>query len=124
LKSLEDFNLQQWHQRLFIVSFTITHSSTRYCVLTSSFEEYLFIAFFATVALASNGSSVYTYQNQGAQAFSLALGLNTSNGDIHFNMSAPTTYSWLGFGIGGQMRNSLMFIGYPSSNGTGTHIFA
>ncbi|KAK6005245.1 hypothetical protein QM012_008024 [Aureobasidium pullulans] len=34
-------------------------------------------------------------------------------------MSAPSTYSWFAFGIGGQMKNSLMFIGYPSSNGTG-----
>ncbi|KAI4722485.1 CBD9-like protein [Aureobasidium sp. EXF-10727] len=78
----------------------------------------LLFAFFA-VAFAANGSSTYTYQHQGSNAFSLALGLNTTGNDLYFNMSAPSTYSWFAFGIGGQMKNSLMFIGYPSSNGTG-----
>jgi hypothetical protein len=80
--------------------------------------EALLFAFF-TVAFAANGSSTYTYQHQGSQAFALALGLNTTSNDLHFNMSAPSTYSWFAFGIGGQMKNSLMFIGYPSSNGSG-----
>ncbi|CAD0055294.1 unnamed protein product, partial [Aureobasidium pullulans] len=79
----------------------------------------LLFAFFS-VAFAANGSSTYTYQNQGSQAFSLALGLNTTGNDLHFNMTAPSTYSWFAFGVGSQMRNSRMFIGYPSSNGTAT----
>ncbi|KAI4748400.1 CBD9-like protein [Aureobasidium sp. EXF-12298] len=78
----------------------------------------LCFAFF-TVAFAANGSSTYTYQHQGSQAFALALGLNTTSNDLYFNMSAPSTYSWFAFGIGSQMKNSLMFIGYKSSNGTG-----
>lgn len=80
--------------------------------------EALLFAFF-TVAFAANGSSTYTYQHDGSQAFALALGLNTTGNDLYFNMSAPSTYSWFAFGIGSQMRNSLMFIGYPSSNGSG-----
>ncbi|KEQ72207.1 CBD9-like protein, partial [Aureobasidium namibiae CBS 147.97] len=43
----------------------------------------------------------------------------TTGNDLYFNMSAPSTYSWFAFGIGNQMKNSLMFIGYPSSNGSG-----
>ncbi|CAD0016413.1 unnamed protein product, partial [Aureobasidium pullulans] len=78
----------------------------------------LLFAFFS-VAFAANGSSTYTYQDQGSQAFSLALGLNTTGNDLHFNMTAPSTYSWFAFGVGSQMRNSMMFIGYPSANGTG-----
>lgn len=79
----------------------------------------LFLLALCAIASASNGSTTYTYQNQGSQAFSLALGLNTTSNDIHFNMSALSTYSWFAFGIGGQMKNALMFVGYPSSNGTG-----
>jgi hypothetical protein len=82
------------------------------------FPEAVLYAFFS-VAFAANGSSTYTYQHQGSQAFALALGLNTTSNDLHFNMSAPSTYSWFAFGIGNQMKNSLMFIGYPSSNGSG-----
>jgi len=74
---------------------------------------------FFSVAFAANGSSTYTYQQKGNQAFALALGLNTTSNDLYFNMSAPSTYSWFAFGIGSQMKNSLMFIGYPSSNGSG-----
>ncbi|KAI5235959.1 CBD9-like protein [Aureobasidium subglaciale] len=81
------------------------------------YQALLFTLF--SVAFAANGSSTYTYQNSGSQAFALALGLNTTSNDLHFNMSAPSTYSWFAFGTGNQMRNSLMFIGYPSSNGSG-----
>ncbi|KAI4737111.1 CBD9-like protein [Aureobasidium sp. EXF-12298] len=81
----------------------------------------LLFAFFA-VAFAGNGTSTYTYQHQGSTAFHLDLGLNTTGNDLYFNMSAPSTYSWLAFGIGGQMKNSFMFIGYPSSNGSGKEI--
>lgn len=84
----------------------------------SVWYQTLLFAFFS-VAFAANGSSTYTYQNQGSQAFSLALGLNTTGNDLHFNMTAPSTYSWFAFGVGSQMRNSMMFIGYPSANGTG-----
>ncbi|THW33188.1 CBD9-like protein, partial [Aureobasidium pullulans] len=86
--------------------------------ITDDLSETLLFAFFS-VAFAANGSSTYTYQNQGSQAFSLALGLNTTGNDLHFNMTAPSTYSWFAFGVGSQMKNSMMFIGYPSSNGTG-----
>ena len=45
-----------------------------------------------------------------------------ANGDVYFHMSGPVKYSWLGVGIGNEMRDSFMIIAYPSSNGLNTTI--
>ncbi|CZT17153.1 related to cellobiose dehydrogenase [Ramularia collo-cygni] len=42
---------------------------------------------------------------------------SSGSGDIYFQISAPTTYSWVALGQGSGMRGSNMFVMYTSSNG-------
>lgn len=42
------------------------------------------------------------------------------SGNIFLSLSAPTTYSWVGLGIGSSMTNSDMFIMYTNGNGNVT----
>jgi hypothetical protein len=80
----------------------------------------LLILIASCISVKAGNASTYTYQPSGTeQPFSLALALNTTSNDIFFNMTAPSEYSWFSFGIGSQMKGALMFIGYPSSNGSG-----
>ena len=57
-----------------------------------------------------------TFQADGVTQY--VLGINAvANGDIFFHMSGPVTHSWLGVGIGNEMKDSFMLLAYPSSNG-------
>lgn len=40
-------------------------------------------------------------------------------GDVYIYLTSPA-YSWVGFGFGEGMKDSLMFIVYPSENGKST----
>ncbi|KAK5130581.1 hypothetical protein LTR08_001900 [Meristemomyces frigidus] len=46
---------------------------------------------------------------------------STSNttADLYLYMSAPSVYQWMGVGIGRSMGDAVMWIAYPSQNGTG-----
>ncbi|KAF1931202.1 iron reductase domain protein [Didymella exigua CBS 183.55] len=44
----------------------------------------------------------------------------SGSGDIYLSLSAPTTYTWVGLGIGSSMTNSDMFIMYTDGNGNVT----
>ena len=39
--------------------------------------------------------------------------------DLFFSMSAPAGQGWIAFGFGSQMAGALIFLAYPSANGTG-----
>ncbi|KAJ8116203.1 hypothetical protein OPT61_g2317 [Boeremia exigua] len=43
-----------------------------------------------------------------------------NNGDIFLSLSAPTTYSWIGLGLGASMMSSDVFIMYTDGNGNVT----
>ena len=40
------------------------------------------------------------------------------SGDIYFQISGPTTMSWIGFGQGSQMKGSNIFMIYANADGT------
>jgi len=55
--------------------------------------------------------------------FKLNIPQNTAssgNGDIFFQLSAPTSYSWVALGQGSSMSGSNIFVVYASGNGNVT----
>ncbi|KAK5019444.1 hypothetical protein BJ546DRAFT_1129575 [Cryomyces antarcticus] len=64
-------------------------------------------------------SSTFVYSDASGLNLTFALNAATSTGNLCFHMSAPAAYSWVGVGIGKQMRDSLMFIAYTDSSGHG-----
>jgi len=44
---------------------------------------------------------------------------SNATADLYLHMSAPSAYQWMGVGLGSSMSNALMWIAYPSENGTG-----
>ena len=72
--------------------------------------------FSLTAVSASTNSTTFIYPQDGVTiSFSAAV----DAGDVAFRLSAPADHDWVAFGIGGQMKNSLIFIAYPTKNGTG-----
>lgn len=43
---------------------------------------------------------------------------SSGSGDVYMQITAPTTYTWVGFGQGSQMSGSNMFILYTDASGT------
>jgi len=78
----------------------------------------------STVAqLVSTASSLATF----APGPSYSVGIpssstlsSTSTGPLYFQLSAPTTYQWVGFGIGTQMAGATIFVMYTDGNGNVT----
>ena len=66
-------------------------------------------------------AAYFIFQPDGTTEYVFALNA-AANGDVFFHMSGPKTHSWLGVGIGSEMKNSFMIIAYPSSNGLNTTI--
>jgi len=74
-------------------------------------------------ASTSNASAVFAYaQSPSEQQFVFALAVDAANKDLYFHMSAPSSNAWMGIGIGQRMKDSLYFIAYASSNGTGVTV--
>jgi hypothetical protein len=68
------------------------------------------------VQAANVTSATYTYtQDQANITFSLTAARDT--GDLYMRFTAPEGYDWISVGIGASMKNALMFVAYPSSNG-------
>lgn len=51
--------------------------------------------------------------------FVFALNVDQSTSDLYMHMSAPSVYQWMAAGIGSRMKDALIFVAYPSKNGTG-----
>lgn len=85
---------------------------------------FILAVFFTIIpfAAAGNGTGavfVYTNTNGGNDAsFTFALNADAGTKDLYMHMSAPTGNSWMAVGIGSQMAGSLIFVAYPSSNGS------
>lgn len=63
---------------------------------------------------------VYSASGSGADGTAFVFSLNAvDNGDLYFHFSGPSGNSWMAVGIGNEMQDSLMFVAYASSNGTG-----
>jgi hypothetical protein len=64
-------------------------------------------------------SSTYMYSESGANlTFTVTAAADTN--DLFFKLSAPGNYDWISVGFGTQMAGAVMFVAYPTKNGTGT----
>ncbi|KAK5112884.1 hypothetical protein LTR85_011111 [Meristemomyces frigidus] len=66
-----------------------------------------------------NAKAGYFVTNTSTDATYIVALNFVQNGDIYIHMSAPTSRSWVGVGIGENMANAFMLVAYASSNGTG-----
>ncbi|KAI7228196.1 hypothetical protein KC330_g8030 [Hortaea werneckii] len=70
-------------------------------------------------------SAVYTTSaltagsSNSSNDFVFAVNIDSETDDVYFHMSSPSGNDWMGVGFGSKMKDSLMLIAYPSSNGTG-----
>ncbi|KAI7550751.1 hypothetical protein KC317_g14183, partial [Hortaea werneckii] len=69
-------------------------------------------AVYTTSALTSGSSN-------SSHDFVFAVNIDSETNDVYFHMSSPSGNDWMGVGFGSKMKDSLMLIAYPSSNGTG-----
>jgi len=68
----------------------------------------------------STSASVFVYNNiQNDQQLVFALNAEQDTGDLYIHMSCPGGNSWMGVGIGSQMKDALIFVAYTSKNGSG-----
>ena len=74
--------------------------------------------FSLTTVSALTNSTTFIYPQDEAN-ITISFSAAADTGDVAFRLSAPADHDWVAFGIGGQMKNSLMFIAYPTKNGTG-----
>lgn len=68
---------------------------------------------------AAGTPSASTYvRGGGRNNLTLALNVPQNNTDnLFFHFNGPASASWIGFGFGSQMQNSLMFVAYASQDG-------
>lgn len=73
------------------------------------------------MALAASQSAIDKTCPESDICYSLNIPESTASsgdGDIYFQMTAPTTYSWVALGQGSQMAGSNIFVMYSSADGT------
>ncbi len=57
---------------------------------------------------------------EGSANLTFTITAAADTNDIFFKLSAPGNYDWIAVGFGGtQMKGAVMFVAYPTSNGTG-----
>lgn len=66
----------------------------------------------------SLSSSTYIY-SEGSANFTFTITAAADTNDLFFKLSAPGNYDWIAIGIGTQMKGAVMFVAYPTKNGTG-----
>ncbi|KAK5123004.1 hypothetical protein LTR85_003570 [Meristemomyces frigidus] len=65
-------------------------------------------------------AAVFRYDSSTSDSdFVFALNVDQTSGDLYMHMSAPAGNQWMAAGIGSQMKDALMFVAYPSKNGSG-----
>ena len=69
----------------------------------------------------SRAASATFYLQETETQFSVNIANDSDAGDVFLYFTSPA-HSWVGVGFGETMRDSLMFILYPSRNGTGVYI--
>jgi len=63
-------------------------------------------------------SSVFVYDGGFTGSnFTFAINLASDSQDLFFRLNGPSKFSWIAVGAGSEMKNSLMFIAYTSSDG-------
>jgi Cytochrome domain of cellobiose dehydrogenase len=70
---------------------------------------------------ASAIAQTVTYSPGGGVSYAVNIPADTAengSGDIYFQISGPTTMSWIGFGQGSQMKGSNIFMIYANAAGT------
>ena len=78
---------------------------------------------FAQGNASDSKSSIFVYNSTSThQIFAFAVNAVQSTGDIYFHLEAPAGNGWAAVGIGSEMKGSLIFVAYPSANGTGVTI--
>ena len=75
------------------------------------------------VALAAHtqGSQAQFYQRSENYGVALSSAPTDGNVDFFLQISAPVSYGWAAVGTGRRMKNSLMFIVYPSGQDDGQY---
>jgi hypothetical protein len=76
----------------------------------------------ATAATTASAAAV-SYCASGSICYQVGVPSTTASsgsGNIYFQISAPTTYSWVALGTGSQMRGANIFIMYQDGNGNVT----
>jgi len=66
-------------------------------------------------------AQVVTYSPGGGVSYAVNVPASTAengSGDIYFQISGPTTMSWIGFGQGAQMKGANIFMIYANAEGT------
>lgn len=63
-----------------------------------------------------------TTPGSGSGNYVFALNVPSNSEDIYFHLSGPDAYQWIAVGTGSEMKNSLMFIAYLNSTGTGNYV--
>ncbi|KAK3713076.1 hypothetical protein LTR37_008761 [Vermiconidia calcicola] len=78
-----------------------------------------------TGAVQEDGSTVYAVLSTECPTSDVCYSLsipettaNSGNGDIYFQLSAPTSYQWVSLGQGSQMAGSNIFVMYTAADGT------
>lgn len=66
-------------------------------------------------------AAYFTFTSGGTTQYVFSLNV-VANGDIYFHMSGPVIHSWIGVGIGDQMKDAFMLLAYPAANGKNTTI--
>ncbi|KAK4543294.1 hypothetical protein LTR36_005653 [Oleoguttula mirabilis] len=65
-------------------------------------------------------SAVFRFNSSSSDGdFVFALNVEKDTGDVYMHMSAPAGNEWMAAGIGSQMKDAVIFVAYPSKNGTG-----
>ncbi|KIW09264.1 uncharacterized protein PV09_00187 [Verruconis gallopava] len=66
----------------------------------------------------SSNSSTWVYQGDvGGGNFTFTITVNPQNDDLWFRMAAPSVYSWIGVGVGSQMKDAkVYFMAYQGSS--------
>ncbi|KAF2853995.1 iron reductase domain protein, partial [Plenodomus tracheiphilus IPT5] len=74
--------------------------------------------FFPTLIVAQNSTTPVSASTFWLEETETQFSVNVANdsSDVFLYFSSPA-YSWVGFGFGGKMENSLMFIMYPNAKG-------
>ena len=72
----------------------------------------------ATSDPASSTFIEYDPASQNNFSISINVPSNDESNDLFFSMSAPAGQGWIAFGFGKQMAGALIFLAYPSEDGT------
>ena len=86
-------------------------------LVTSLLTLFSILSFTSAQKSSNNDSSaVFVYEGDLNTQLVFALNADKSTGDLYFHLESPAGNSWVGVGIGEEMKGSLMLIAYPNGD--------